>query len=404
MKSLLEIELKHILRAIRRWWWIPVLLTIVFGLLAYGLASMQEPAYTARTQLLVTPPTTNSALIVQESNQAETYRSLVESGPVLDRVIEDLGLDSNRLELAERINAVVLFNTQIIEITVTDTDSQRAADIANSVAQNFQAQVANLTTGQLEGSLEELQAEAERHRTRVLELDRQIQELDTAQNADDSEIQNQVSTLKAERLRASQTVADIEGSIRTVDAYLSTSTTPVAVADTALPPREPNSPAPLVITLLGAFLGGLIGVAAMIALELMNRTVRDEDDVERVLGPSYIQSVRTSDLTNEGAVVPGLRLLQPLVGRKGQSLAIVTPRDAQISGQLTNALVSRSATDAHHLVDGGALFADRPTDERRPGGVILALKEGKTTRDDFETAVELLAVEELPIVATVLVK
>lgn len=301
MGAFVEIDLRQVFRALMRWGWTIVLLVVLGGVAGYGLASLQTPTYSATTSLLVTTPL--SSTLIDGGNRAETYRKLVESGPVLDRVILELGLQDDRTELADKIEATVVMNTQIIEITAKDSSAERAADIANSTARNFESQVATLTVGQLEQTLAELQSQSDTLSTRLSEIDAQIAELDTDANADNSEVQSQLNALQSERLRVAQTVADLDSSIRSINEQLFTSTTPVAVADQAVVAKEPDSPRPLLIGILGAFLGGLIGLGLVAVLEFMDTGLRRGDDVEELLGSRVLASV-------PGATDAGLAAIQ----------------------------------------------------------------------------------------------
>lgn len=285
----MEIDLRRVIRALMRWGWTIVLLVVLGGVAGYGLASLQTPSYSATTSLLVTTPLSSS--LIDGNSRAETYRNLVESGPVLDRVILELGLEHDREDLADEIETTVVMNTQIIQITATDESPERAADIANATARNFENQVATLTIGQLEQTLSELQTESDTLGSRLDEIDAQIGELDTDANEDDAEIQSQLNALQSERLRIAQTIADLDSSIRTINEQLVTSTTPVAVADEAIVSEEPDSPRPLLIGILGAFLGGLIGLGLVAVLEFMDTRLRKDDDVEELAGARLLTTI-----------------------------------------------------------------------------------------------------------------
>lgn len=277
----MEIDLRQVIRALLRWGWTIILLAVLGGLAGYGLASLQTPTYSATTSLLVTTPL--SSTLIDGGSRAETYRNLVESGPVLDRVILELGLEHDRRELAENITTSVVTNTQLIQITVEDDDAARAADIANSTARNFVNQVSTLTVGQLEQTLSELQSESDALSVRLDDIDSQIAELD--------EEATEVNALQSERLRVAQTIADLDSSIRTINEQLVTSTTPVAVADAAVVSEEPDSPRPLLIGVLGVFLGGLIGLGLVAVLEFMDTKLRRDDDVEALTGRRLLARV-----------------------------------------------------------------------------------------------------------------
>jgi len=70
-------------------------------------------------------------------NLLPTYAELARRPPVTQAVVDALGLSVSADELRKSISVSVVGNTQLIEISVTDNDPQRAANIANEVAQQL---------------------------------------------------------------------------------------------------------------------------------------------------------------------------------------------------------------------------------------------------------------------------
>ncbi|WP_164232955.1 polysaccharide biosynthesis tyrosine autokinase [Microbacterium hydrocarbonoxydans] len=138
--------------------WILILVLLLLGLgggTAYAL--LQEPKYVASTQLYVSVRTEGAATgdLVQGTTFARqmvtSYVDVVGTALVLEPVIEELNLDTSVGALASRISATTPLNTVLIDIDVTDTDPERAAKIADAVAQSFSAAV--------QGTLEQPAAE-----------------------------------------------------------------------------------------------------------------------------------------------------------------------------------------------------------------------------------------------------
>lgn len=73
-----------------------------------------------------------------------TYSDLTTTPAVLDDVITDLDLDLSPKQLAELVSASAPFDTSITDITVTDTDPVRAADITNATAASLTSAVESL--------------------------------------------------------------------------------------------------------------------------------------------------------------------------------------------------------------------------------------------------------------------
>jgi polysaccharide biosynthesis transport protein len=141
------------LRLIREQW-LAVLLLTVLGLGGAGLYSgLATPRYQARAELFVS---TSGALgddvsaLTQGSTftqqRVKSYADLVTSPGVLDPVIRDLHLTTTADALAEQVTATSPLETVLLEITVSDTSPQRAADTANAISSEFPSLVNTLET------------------------------------------------------------------------------------------------------------------------------------------------------------------------------------------------------------------------------------------------------------------
>lgn len=69
----------------------------------------------------------------------ETYRQQIKAPEVMRKTIKDLGLEDEYRPstLADKITLETIKETQLITIKMTDTDSEKAAKIVNTVGQNF---------------------------------------------------------------------------------------------------------------------------------------------------------------------------------------------------------------------------------------------------------------------------
>lgn len=142
-------ELRDYLRILHRNWILILALTIVGGAGAYGYSLLQTPTYEANTQLYVSVRSDSSGIteLAQGTNFARqavvSFVDVVDSALVLDRVINDLNLDTTAQQLAGSVDASSATNSVIISIRVSDTNAEAAASIANSVGANFADVVVN---------------------------------------------------------------------------------------------------------------------------------------------------------------------------------------------------------------------------------------------------------------------
>jgi len=73
-----------------------------------------------------------------------TYAQLVDTRPVLDPVVTEFGLPYDIDHIRANITVNATEQSQILRISVTDSELQRASDIVNSVAVNLVDYVANM--------------------------------------------------------------------------------------------------------------------------------------------------------------------------------------------------------------------------------------------------------------------
>lgn len=292
-EDILEIELRQILRWLRNWWWVPIAGALLGGLLGFGYAKTQPNQYEATAQMIVNPQTASGSAdpdaIAASRSQASTFQSLVKSGPVLDAVIKELGLSETRQDLFDQVTVTVVPNTQIIQVTARDDNPQQAADIATSMVNQFELRVSDLTLGNLREQLKNLQDQSASLQTRQREIDARLDDTDTPENKDNADAQAEIARLQDERREVSQTLADLDSSIRSINQQLATSASPVEVADPATVPNDPVSPRPVLMALAGFVLGGILAGALSIVLEVRDDRIRRFDDIGemtrlRVLG------------------------------------------------------------------------------------------------------------------------
>lgn len=124
-----------------------ILLFIVLGI-TYTIC-LVTPKYTSKTTLLLATEqengTTGSQITTTDltlnSKLVATYRDLVKSSKVVRQVISNLDLDMSEESLKGSVSVQAKADTDILEISVTNTDPELAAKIANELAPVFSEQV-----------------------------------------------------------------------------------------------------------------------------------------------------------------------------------------------------------------------------------------------------------------------
>ncbi|ADU28156.1 YveK family protein [Ethanoligenens harbinense] len=137
-----ELDLGRLLLILKRGW-LPILLASFLGLIvAFSLAAWAiSPLYASSTMLVVnannnqnnTTTITNDQLTTAQE-LVNTYSVILTSDTVLDQVISDLNLKTDASALAKNISVEGVNQTQVLKITVKDTNPQVAKNIANDIA------------------------------------------------------------------------------------------------------------------------------------------------------------------------------------------------------------------------------------------------------------------------------
>src|SRR5205807_522207 len=132
-------------RVIRRWAWLIILCPFVAALVAGIVSFTLAPTYEAKVALLVRPAQplsgdpTVAALTADQI--LKTYGSWMTKDPVLQKVISDLNLRTDTATLFKQITVTQEPNTTILDVAVRDNDAATAMNIANTLIDDFIAQV-----------------------------------------------------------------------------------------------------------------------------------------------------------------------------------------------------------------------------------------------------------------------
>lgn len=145
-----NIEITRILDIIKSKKLVILLILIIFTLIGYIYSyHYVVPKYKATSTLLLIPNSTSEGKVMMTSDLAvntdltvnsgliETYRSIGENSKVIKQVINNLGLDMTEEELLKEMKITVMKDTYVIQVAVTDTNPQKAMEIAQEFDEVF---------------------------------------------------------------------------------------------------------------------------------------------------------------------------------------------------------------------------------------------------------------------------
>jgi Mrp family chromosome partitioning ATPase/capsular polysaccharide biosynthesis protein len=280
-----------ILSSVWRHRWLVLAVTVLFGLAAYLLSSQQEPVYEASTQLYLTDPSTSDVFGQAGGTNLEGYvpqqTQRVTSTPVLTAAAEAIPGSQSLAALRRQLEVEGDIDVATLTITVEDGSAERAAAVANAVAEAYQDEVRTAQLERAERAAAELETAQGEIEARIDELGADEGEAVDGQGSTTAQVQIGVLTQRLLEIDA------LTQQLR-VDARLFGSG--VEFAEEALPPDSPVAPTPVRTAAATAFLGALLASALAYWLAGRGHRIASEDDPARILGVPMLGMLPTYDV------------------------------------------------------------------------------------------------------------
>ncbi|MFY9176638.1 MAG: Wzz/FepE/Etk N-terminal domain-containing protein [Caldicoprobacterales bacterium] len=145
------LDLREILQIIYKKLWFIILITLVC-VISSGIISffVLDKVYEASTTLMVSKTREDQSSnlqyndILMNQKLVKTYSEIVKSNRVLEKVIEQLGLNMTTADLRNSIQVQSVSDTEIIRISVQDKDPNFATELANSIAVVFMGEIGSI--------------------------------------------------------------------------------------------------------------------------------------------------------------------------------------------------------------------------------------------------------------------
>ncbi len=262
----------------RKWTVILVTLLVVAGALAFSFR--QTPIYESTSKILV-KPVSSAAQVSQTTTtliSLETEREIMQSSEVAQRVAEDIEPPESAADLVEQhLEITVPGETQVLEVTFSDTDPLRARDGADAFTEAYLDYKTEQATQAIEALRRPLQSQID-------ELTAQLEVTDATATADEDVLISQIAVLRSQLAPLNSLVVD-----------------PGDVIQTANLPSEAASPNHLLNGALALFVGLALGVALAFLRERLDDKLHGREDLEARTGAPVlavipkVQGIRKKD-------------------------------------------------------------------------------------------------------------
>lgn len=290
-------ELREYLAIARRWWWLLLLGAIIGGGAGYYFAQSKTPLYQSQTTLMIgrfiesANPNYNEAYTAQRL--AQVYADLIQREPILQATVSALGLELSWSDLQGQVTARPIPDTQLLAISVTDTEPQRAMLIADEITRQL---IRQSPTSEVD---EEQEADRAFVRDQLAELRANIggaqQRLQELRNALQIETTEEGVTRREAEINALQSKLDSwqsnYASLLGFSQATDTKINSLTVIEPAVMPEAPINANGRRDIALAAVVGLLLAAGVAFLLEYLDDTLKTPDDVQRDLALATLGTI-----------------------------------------------------------------------------------------------------------------
>ena len=212
-------DFRPVARAMRRWFGLLVVATVIGGAGSFVLSKSLPPEYESTAQLYLTPASDVTAVVqdvVLGQNLARTYVPLVTADVVLGPAMAKVDL-ADISSFRDHTRVAQVRDTSVMSVSFRDGDPRRAAAAANAIAASFIEQSRKLQSSLQSTTSDKLDEQVHTLQTELSGLDAQIAKLQSSLAATPSASQAdkraadeaQLLQLQTSRAAKSQTLAEL---------------------------------------------------------------------------------------------------------------------------------------------------------------------------------------------------
>jgi non-specific protein-tyrosine kinase len=283
-------ETREYLGILKRRKWIVILTTLVtVGVIALGSA-IQPPTYTAAAIVRVAQASSGSiayADYMYADRLTNTYVQILTSRPVLEEVARRLDLAISAGALARQMKVEALPNTELLRITVEDTDPARARGVADTLAALLVEQSQSLYLGGTKSAREILQEQLGVIQDN-LEQDRGA--LETLLNNPGGD-QKEIDALQTRIPLEEEVYANLLQQYEEARIAEASRANSVTIVEPAVQPTTPSKPRMTLNIALGTLVGLVGGIGLAFLFENLDATLHSTDDLDKVTRVPILGSI-----------------------------------------------------------------------------------------------------------------
>jgi capsular exopolysaccharide synthesis family protein len=284
---------RQIFTTLLRWWWILVMIPIVAITIGYQITRSQTPVYEATATVMVGGLVQESQIsrddIVARDAYTQAYAEMSLRQPVLDGVVQALGLSISWIELKDIVGVEIVENAPLIEISAEANSPQAAQAIVGEMANQLiwlsQAQSDEISSREfVQKEVDNLQIRIEKGREKLATLEAQV-----GINLPPE----QMNQLKTEIDTLQRFIADWEDTYSRLITLLETnrSQSRLTIIEEARANPTPVSPHLPLNLLISICIGFVLAVGTIFLIDLFDDRIRTSEEITGQLGLNYLGTI-----------------------------------------------------------------------------------------------------------------
>ncbi len=303
-----DMQLQDYWTIVKRWWWLMVACVVVASVSSYvgtlGMPRIYQATATVMIGQSIQQANPSSSDIWVSQQLAATYSQMVKRQPILEGAARALGL--NFIPSGGNVSTRQIESTQLLEISVRDTDPVRAKALADEICNQLVLQ--SPTNSRDQARQDFVQAQLTDLESKVKATEGEIAaeqaKLDAANSA--RAIQQYQSNISALQTKLTTYRTSYASLLLTVQGGVNY----ITIFEYARVPSYPISPNVSQTVMLAAAIGLGLAVAGAFLIEFLDDTIKTPDEIARLAPLPVLASIAPIEGEN-----PGDRLIvakQPL--------------------------------------------------------------------------------------------
>lgn len=153
MEEVIELDIKQLLKGIWKRAWLVVLCAVLTAVISFVYTmNFITPTYKASVTMYVNnnsniSNSVSSSDLAVALQLANTYVNIIQSDSVLEKVIEETGLNLTSEQICQMLSAEVVDETEMFQVSIISPNPRMSKDIVNAIASIAPSEISRIIEG-----------------------------------------------------------------------------------------------------------------------------------------------------------------------------------------------------------------------------------------------------------------